>query len=384
MHHKSETQHLLSNFFSFVHTQFHVSIANIRVDNGGEFFSMRDFFKQNGTTYQHSCVYTPQQNGVVERKHRHILESARAFRFQAHLPLLFWAECVSTAVHIINRLPTPLLSHKTPFERLYGKLPSYSHLRVFGCLAYATNVHVPHKFAPRAKRCIFLGYPVGQKAYKLYDLTTHQMFTSRDVVFHETIFPYESIPSTFSKSTPVLPLPVSDHYPDPPPVQPPSPPDTISSQPPLAGPPPDPTLRRSHRSHNPPTALRDYVCNQVTSPNHLPPLSSSPQQGTRYHFAILYLIIVIHHNITPLLLLSVKILTLNLTPKQLLIPIGKKQCTLNWPLWKPTTLGLSLLFLLERHLLVVVGFIKSKGTQMALLTVSKLVWLQKVTPSLKV
>jgi len=99
MHHKSETQHLLSNFFSFVQTQFHVSVANIRIDNGGEFFSVQEFFKQKGTTYQHSCVYTPQQNGDEERKHCHILESARAFHFQAHLPLHFWAECVSTAVH---------------------------------------------------------------------------------------------------------------------------------------------------------------------------------------------------------------------------------------------------------------------------------------------
>ncbi|WJZ84553.1 hypothetical protein VitviT2T_004153 [Vitis vinifera] len=254
MHHKSETQHLLVNFFSFVQTQFHVSIANIRVDNGGEFFSMREFFKQKGTTYQHSCVYTPQQNGVVERKHRHILESARAFRFQAHLPLPFWAECVSTVVHIINRLPTPLLSHQTPFERLYGKLPSYSHIRVFGCLAYATNVHVPHKFAPRAKRCIFLGYPVGQKAYKLYDLDTHQMFTSRDVVFHETIFPYESIPSPSSNSDPVIPLSISNlsppvPQPSPPepisPIQQPSLPNSVSTQPSPASPPPEPILRRS-------------------------------------------------------------------------------------------------------------------------------------------
>jgi hypothetical protein len=237
---------------------------------------MRNFFKQKGINYQHSCVYTPQQYGVVERKHRHILESARAFRFQAHLPLCFWAECVSTAVHVINHLPTPLLSHKTPFEKLFGKLLSYSHL------AYATVVHVPHKFAPRAQRCVFLGYPIGQKAYKLYDLTTHKMFTSRDVVFHETIFPYESIPST---STPVIPLSVSDTYqqPDPsPPVPSISPPDPISSQSPLVAPPPEPLLRRSHRPHHPPTALRDYVCNQVTSPNQLSTLSSSPQQGTRY------------------------------------------------------------------------------------------------------
>jgi transposase InsO family protein len=276
MHHKSETQHLLVNFFSFVQTQFHVSIANTWVDNGGKFFSMRNFFKQKGINYQHSCVYIPQQYGVVERKHRHILESARAFRFQAHLPLCFWAECVSTAVHVINHLPTPLLSHKTPFEKLFGKLLSYSHL------AYATVVHVPHKFAPRAQRCVFLGYPIGQKAYKLYDLTTHKMFTSRDVVFHETIFPYESIPST---STPVIPLSVSDTYqqPDPsPPVPSISPPDPISSQSPLVAPPPEPLLRRSHRPHHPPTALRDYVCNQVTSPNQLSTLSSSPQQGTRY------------------------------------------------------------------------------------------------------
>ncbi|RVW77586.1 Retrovirus-related Pol polyprotein from transposon RE1 [Vitis vinifera] len=226
-----------------------------------------------------------------QRKHRHILESARAFRFQAHLPLPFWAECVSTAVHIINRLPTPLLSRQTPFERLYGKLPSYSHIRVFGCLAYATNVHVPHKFAPRAKRCIFLGYPVGQKAYKLYDLDTHQMFTSRDVVFHETIFPYESIPSPSSNSDPVIPLSISDlsppvPQPSPPepisPIQQPSLPNSVSTQPSPASPPPEPILRRSQRPHHPPMALRDYVCNQVTSPNHLPPLSSSPQKGTRY------------------------------------------------------------------------------------------------------
>jgi hypothetical protein len=111
MHHKSETQHLLSNFFSFVHTQFHVSIANIRVDNGGEFFSIRDFFKQNGTTYQHSCVYTPQQNGVVERKHHHILESARAFRFQAHLPLLFMGRMC-----FYCRLYYQPFAHTTPFS----------------------------------------------------------------------------------------------------------------------------------------------------------------------------------------------------------------------------------------------------------------------------
>lgn len=68
-------------------------IQQIRVDNGGEFFSIRDFFHDNGIVYQRTCVYTPQQNDVVERKHGHILEIARALRFQAHLPLHFWGAC---------------------------------------------------------------------------------------------------------------------------------------------------------------------------------------------------------------------------------------------------------------------------------------------------
>ncbi|RVW39739.1 Retrovirus-related Pol polyprotein from transposon TNT 1-94 [Vitis vinifera] len=101
----------------------------------------------------------------------------------------------------------------------------------------------------------------------------------------------QSIPSPSSNSDPVIPLSISDlsppvPQPSPPepisPIQQPSLPNSVSTQPSPASPPPEPILRRSQRPHHLPMALRDYVCNQVTSPNHLPPLSSSPQKGTRY------------------------------------------------------------------------------------------------------
>ena len=92
---------------------------------------MKDFFQTNGIEYQRTCVYTPQQNGVVERKHRHILTVARSLRFQSQVPLSFWGECVSTVVYLVNRLPSPLLSNKSPFELLYKRPPSFDHLKSF-------------------------------------------------------------------------------------------------------------------------------------------------------------------------------------------------------------------------------------------------------------
>ncbi|KAL0451186.1 UNVERIFIED_CONTAM: Retrovirus-related Pol polyprotein from transposon RE2 [Sesamum latifolium] len=140
-------------------TQFDKKIKTVRMDNELEFLSDRwHFLQKYGILHQKSCVYSSQQNGVVERNNKHLLQLARALMFQSCLPSHFWTEAVLTATYIVNRLPTSVLHWKSPYEVLFQKPADYTELKVFGCLAFATNV-MPHKtiFTKRAHRCIFLG-----------------------------------------------------------------------------------------------------------------------------------------------------------------------------------------------------------------------------------
>ena len=148
------------------------------------------FFQEKGIIHETSCVGTPQQNGRVERKHRHLLNVARALRFQASLPVDFWSYCTMAAGYLINRTPTAVLNGKTPYDLLYKKAPLMNHIKVFGCLCYVHNQrHGGDKFASRTTKSIFLGYPFGKKGWCVYNLETGIISVSLDVILCETEFP---------------------------------------------------------------------------------------------------------------------------------------------------------------------------------------------------
>lgn len=182
---------MVQNFYAYAETQFGKRIKKVQSDNGTEFLRFSSFFKSKGIIHQTPCVGTPQQNGRVGRKHRHLLNVARSLMFQAMMPIKFWGEAVLTAAHVINLTPTRVLNGKCPHEMLFGSTPSYSKLRVFGSLCFAhKQLRDKNKFVPRSRRCVFVGYPFGKKGWKLYDLETCEFFVSRDVIFREEEFPF--------------------------------------------------------------------------------------------------------------------------------------------------------------------------------------------------
>ena len=179
--------------------QFQTSIQIVKTDNAREFFNttLGSFFQSHGIIQQSSCVNTPQQNGVAERKNRHILDMSRSLLFQSNVPKKFWGEAVLTATYLINRLPSRVLKLKSPLDVFLSIYPN-CHLvtkipfKLFGCTAF---VHVyPQnrgKLDARSTRCIFLGYSTSKKGYKCFCPTTQKFFHSMDVTFFENT-PYFS------------------------------------------------------------------------------------------------------------------------------------------------------------------------------------------------
>ena len=97
---------------------------------------------------------------------------------QANLPLRFWGQNLQATCYLINHLPTPLLSHKTPYEWLHNKPLTYSHIRVFWCLYFVTNITPTKKFDTRARRCL-LAIQLKQKGYRVHDFVKKNIYFMR-------------------------------------------------------------------------------------------------------------------------------------------------------------------------------------------------------------
>ncbi|WZZ44936.1 hypothetical protein YC2023_041195 [Brassica napus] len=182
------------NFQAYVTNHYHAKIKILRSDNGGEYtsYAFKSHLDHHGILHQTSCPYTPQQNGVAERKNRHLMEVARSLMFQANVPKRFWSDAVSTAYYLINRMPTRVLKDQAPFEVLNKRKPSLAYMKVFGCLCY---VLVPgelrNKLEARSRKAMFIGYSTTQKGYKCYDPEARRVLVSRDVKFIEERGYYE-------------------------------------------------------------------------------------------------------------------------------------------------------------------------------------------------
>lgn len=157
---KSEVFQKFLHFHSYVNNQFKCDIAAFQCDHGGEFdnTNLLNLFAQNGIQFRFSCPKTSQQNGKSERMIRTINNVIRTLLFQAHLPPTFWVEALHMAAYLLNLLPSSAIQNEIPCTKLFNKQPDYSRLRTFGCLCYP-HLDSPHKLAPRATLCIFLGYP---------------------------------------------------------------------------------------------------------------------------------------------------------------------------------------------------------------------------------
>jgi transposase InsO family protein len=185
---KSETQSTLKRFLRRAQNEFELKVKKISSDNGSEFKNLQveEYLEEEGIKHEFSAPYTPQKNGVVERKNRTLINMARTMLEEYKTPERFWSEVVNTACHDINRLYLHRLL-KMSYELLTGNKPNVSYFCVFGSKCYILVKRGRHsKFAPKAVEGFLLGYDSNTKAYRVFNKSSCLVEVTSDVVFDET------------------------------------------------------------------------------------------------------------------------------------------------------------------------------------------------------
>ncbi|GKC68460.1 ribonuclease H-like domain-containing protein, partial [Tanacetum coccineum] len=150
-------------------------LASKRCDNGTEFKNrvMNQFCEIKGIKREFSVARTPQQNEVVERKNKTLIEADRTMLANLKLPTTFWAEVVNTACYVQNRVLVIKPHNKTPYELFLGRKPALSFMRPFGCPVTILNT-IDHlgKFDGKADEGFFVGYSTNSKAFRVFNSRT--------------------------------------------------------------------------------------------------------------------------------------------------------------------------------------------------------------------
>ncbi|GJV06608.1 putative ribonuclease H-like domain-containing protein [Tanacetum coccineum] len=185
---KDETPEFVTNFLKQIQVGLNKTVRFIRTDNGTEFVNqvMSKYYEGVGIFHQKSVPRTPQQNGVVERRNRTLVEAARTMMIFSKAPMFLWAEAVATACYTQNRSLIHTRHNKTPYELVHDKKPDLTFFRVFGALCYPTNDSEDlGKFQAKADIGIFVGYAPSRKGYRIYNKRTRRLMETIHVTFDE-------------------------------------------------------------------------------------------------------------------------------------------------------------------------------------------------------
>ncbi|GJY05921.1 retrovirus-related pol polyprotein from transposon TNT 1-94 [Tanacetum coccineum] len=185
---KDETPEVVIKFLKQIQVGLNKTVRNIRTDNGTEFVNkdLTDYYERVGIFHQKTVPRTPQQNGVVKRRNRTLVEAARTMLIFSKAPMFLWAEAVATACYTQNRSLIYTRHCKTPYELVHDKKPDLIFFRVFGALCYPTNDSEDlGKLQPMADIGIFVGYAPSRKGYRIYNKRTRRIMETFHVQFDD-------------------------------------------------------------------------------------------------------------------------------------------------------------------------------------------------------
>jgi hypothetical protein len=182
-------QDIFKKFAKRAQNEFETKIKKVRSDNGTEFknTNIEEFLNEEGIGHKFSVSYTPQQNGIVERKNRTLIEAARTMLDEYKVSDQFCVEAINTACHAINRLYLHKILDKTAYKLLHGKKPNMSYFRVFGSKSVIHNKKSKNsKFEPKVDECFLLGYASNAHGYRVFNKTCSCVEVACDVTFDES------------------------------------------------------------------------------------------------------------------------------------------------------------------------------------------------------